>query len=248
MITQDSRFRLLSPRAFGTVAQTPLYPEEALQNVIIEPLFDGTLCMVGAVPLGPGGLFFLLKSSALVVDNLNVLPTFTGVGRWIRLDALSLDGAHEDSVLNHFDEVQVPGGTLEAAAVTLWTIGHGIVTTLGYAANYECDLTLVVQVQAEADSQVGHSNGIKFQWDLNGDGIFETEGARMEAFGNEIGAYRTLALRERRTVTYASMAPLYTPLVRAVGWDDNAGSGWFTEGVAPGSIPPNSLEWRFAWA
>ena len=246
MITQDIRYRVISPRAFGTVAQTPLYPEEALENVVIEPLFDGTLCMVGAVALGPGGLFTLSKTSVLLVDNLNVLPTFTGVGRWIRLDALTLDGAHEDSILNHFGEVLVPGGTLEAAAVPLWTVGHGVVTTLGYAANYEFDATLVVQVQAEDESVVAHQNGIKLQWDLNGDGVFEVEGNRVEAFGNEIGAVRTIVLRQRLVVPYASLAPVFTPAVRAVGWDASQSAGWHTQEIAP-VLVPNSFEWRFAW-
>ncbi len=249
MNTQDVHYRLLSPRLYGTVAQTPLFPERALQNVIVDPLESGAMCIVGVCPAGPGGLFVLSKTSVDVVDGVNVLPTAKGVGRWIRLDAMALGtGAHEHSILNPFGEVVIPAGTLEANAVPIWTIGHGVVATLGYHSSYEFDVTLVMQVNLGDEGVPSNGTGVKFEWDLNGDGIYELEGARYVGFGIDAGfTYRTIVLRERITVPVAALGVPQTPVVRAVGWDTAQGAGWKTQEQVT-SPDPNTLEWQFRWA
>lgn len=251
MKTQDVSYRLLSARPFATVAQTPTRPELALENVNTGAIETGAMCIVGVCPAGPGGLFALNKLSVAVVDGFFVLPTENGVGRWLRLDSVAfpVGAVHANSILNHFGEVQVPGGTLEANAVPLWTIGHGVVTTLGYSAQYRFDVTLVAQVALAAEGVPGAGTGVKLQWDINGDGVYEIDGARYTAFGVDADfTYRTIVLRESRVVTYAALGALQTPVVRAVGWDTVQGAGWVTqEQVAP-IVDPNSMEWRFSWA
>lgn len=247
MITQTQGYRLLSPRLYGTVAQTPTHPEESLQNVNERPLFDGSLCMVGSVPVGPGGLFVLSKASALVIDNLNILPTYSGTGRWIRVSWNPVSGqAREMASWDQFGQVLIPAGTLEAAPVTIETISVSIVPLIGYSANYLFEATAAIFGVCTYKAGTTSTAGMKFLWDLDGDGTFETAGARIENFFLDDSYHESLVLRERRTVPYASLGVIQLPAVRLVGWDPTTpAAGWATAINAAGGPQPNSLEFVY---
>lgn len=249
MINQDIALRLISPRRYGTVAQTPTAPQEALQNVVIAELFDGTMCIVGNTPAGPGGLFALSKASAIPVDGLNILPTFTGVGRWIRIDAAGLPAqARASSIWDQFGAVSVPGGTQEAGAVVLDAIPASVVTILGYDDNYYFDAEVTLQALGVGQESDTMEAGIKFQWDLDGDGTYETEGARTTSHHFGLLAYDSFVMRERRLVPYASLGTILIPRLRVVGWDTAFAGGWQTavDTTEVGPIHPNTLSFTFS--
>lgn len=242
---QDIGLRILSPRRYGTVAQTPTAPQESLENVTIGELFDGSLCMVGTTPAGPGGLFTLSKTSAIPVDGLNILPTFAGVGRWIRIDAAGLPPqSRRSSVWQQFGLVAVPGGTQEATPVELSHVSAPVVASLGSASGYILDAEVTLQAIGLGEAGTLEA-GIKFQWDYDGNGVYEEEGARTTSQWFINTANRSFVLRERRVVAPSSLG-VWTQL-RVVGWDTAFQGGWQT-GVDGADVPihPNTLSFTFS--
>ncbi len=247
MINQCVDYRLISPRIYGRVSQTPTAPEESLENVNEVPLFDGSMCIVGSVPLGPGGLFVLSKASALVVDNLNVLPTYSGVGRWIRLSWNPvMPQAREMASWEQFGQILIPAGTLEATPVVIRAVGAGVVTAIGYDDTYIFEATAAVWGTCTYEEGSTITAGMKFEWDLNGDGTYETAGARIADMQMTAeGPMQSLVLRERRSVTYAALGTIQVPFVRLVGWDAAQAGGWATAQNVAGGAQPNSLEFVY---
>lgn len=242
MITQDDSLRLLTPRTYGTVAQTGGHPELALENVNTSQLFDGTLCMVGGVPNGAGGLFRLDKTSVVPLDSLNVLPTQSGVGRWRRV---AVDSAASQvnirSSLGSFNEVLIPPGTLEADPVIIHDRFITVLTSLGYANSYFLDARASLWGSCLTAMGTTVTAGMKFQWDIAGDGTW-VDGARVEGMNMIAGAEKSLVLIERRQVSYATIAAAgVAQLMRLVGWDAEQDGGWSTA-IGGGGIGPNTLE------